>query len=110
MLNEYLTVSYVYRFIRHLIQKLLRKLLPGWHAREKAFRGWYIQLVKRFQYQDQASYQAYVQAFEVPEEVRGYREVRYPKMELAMSKAEAILKNHQPPEKRSEDSVHPVRN
>ena len=32
-------------------------------------------------------------AIEVPEEVRGYREVRYPKMETARKKVEELLGN-----------------
>ena len=71
--------------------KFLRKLLPVWHAREKAFRDWYVDLAQKFHYQDKASYEAYVQALEVPEEVRGFREVRYPKMEAAKEQAESLI-------------------
>src|SRR3989338_555 len=71
--------------------KFLRKLLPVWHAREKAFRDWYVDLVQKFHCQDKASYEAYVQDLEVPEEVRGFREVRYPKMEAAQEQAESLI-------------------
>ncbi len=77
--------------------KFLRKLLPGWHAREKTFRNWYIQLIKDFHFTGRASYEAYVQALETPEFVRGYREVRYPKMEEAKIKAEALIQGKEPP-------------
>lgn len=73
--------------------KFLRKLLPAWHAREKAFRKWYIDLVQNFNYRDKTSYETYVQALEVPEEVRGFREIRYPKMKAAKCKAESLIKN-----------------
>ncbi|MBI4394605.1 MAG: 2-oxoacid:acceptor oxidoreductase family protein [Candidatus Omnitrophica bacterium] len=82
--------------------KFLRVLLPAWHAREKAFRDWYIKLVKGFGYHDEASYQTYVRAFRVPEEVSGYREVRYPKMEVAKAKAEAVLNGGEPPQERTD--------
>ncbi len=88
--------------------KFLRKLLPGWHAREKAFRNWYIKIVKDFSFKDQASYDAYVQALETPEEVRGYREVRYPKMETAQMKAEALIRGEEPPGLKSTHLVHSV--
>ncbi len=74
---------------KHL--KFLRRLLPGWHTREKAFRAWYVDLVRGFRYEDEAGYRAYVDALATPEEVRGYREVRYPKMDAARRAAEAAL-------------------
>src|SRR3990167_9094789 len=49
--------------------KFLRKLLPGWHAREKAFRKWYMNLAGSFHYADKVSYDAYVHALQIPEEV-----------------------------------------
>ncbi len=89
--------------------KFLRKLLPGWHVREKAFRNWYIQLVKKFNFENQASYEAYVQALEIPEIVRGYREVRYPKMESAKIEAEALIQGKEPPAgPKSPNLVHSV--
>ena len=88
--------------------KFLRKLLPGWHAREKTFRNWYIDLVKQFHYSDRVSYDAYVRALEVPGAVSGYREVRYPKMEAATKSAEAFLRGDKPPEKKSKESVYLV--
>ncbi|MBI1977580.1 MAG: 2-oxoacid:acceptor oxidoreductase family protein [Candidatus Omnitrophica bacterium] len=71
--------------------KFLRSVLPYWHIREKKFREWYTELVRHFHYLDRVSYDAYVKALEVPEEVRGFREVRYPKMEAAVQEASAIL-------------------
>lgn len=77
--------------------RFLRKLMPGWHSREKQFRNWYMQLVRNFKYTDLHSYERYVQALEVPEAVRGYREIRYPKMESAKMKAEWLIQGKEPP-------------
>jgi indolepyruvate ferredoxin oxidoreductase len=74
--------------------KWLRRILPEWHLQEKKFRDWYIALVDRFDPHDLDEYHAYVQALSVPEDVRGYREVRYPKMEEAVDMAEQILMNY----------------
>ena len=85
--------------------KFLRRVLPGWHAKEKAFRGWYVDLIRKFNYHDHASYEAYVHALETPEEVRGFREIRYPKMEEAKKKADGFLKNG--PENQKSGSAWP---
>ncbi|HUI05787.1 MAG TPA: 2-oxoacid:acceptor oxidoreductase family protein [Verrucomicrobiae bacterium] len=75
--------------LKHL--RWLRRVMPQWHRRERAFRDWYIRLVVNFQYEDRASYDRYVKALRCVEEVRGYREVRYPKMDEARRKAEESL-------------------
>jgi indolepyruvate ferredoxin oxidoreductase len=75
--------------LKHL--RWLRRVMPQWHRRERAFRDWYIRLVAEFRYEDRASYERYVKALRCVEEVRGYREVRYPKMDEARRKAEALL-------------------
>lgn len=77
--------------------KFLRAILPGWHRRERAFRDWYVELLKKFSYQDAYAYDAYVRALSIPEEVRGYREVRYPKMEKAKQEAEQLIGVAHPP-------------
>jgi indolepyruvate ferredoxin oxidoreductase len=69
----------------------LRRLLPAWHAKERAFRDWYLELAGQFQWQTQEQYQAWVELLSLPEEVRGYRDVRYPGMTAARQKAEALL-------------------
>jgi len=71
--------------------KFLRKLLPGWHAKEKLFRDWYLELAGSFKYSNELEYERYVQALRVPEEVRGYRNIRYPKMQEAMAHAQEYL-------------------
>ena len=72
--------------------KFLRRWLSQWHAKEKAFRDWYIiEVVDTFAPEDVNAYETHVRALEVPEEVCGYREVRYPKMETAKQKVESLL-------------------
>ena len=74
--------------------RFLRRLLSQWHKLEKAFRDWYIaEVIDTFTSHDRESYEDHVNAIEVPEEVRGYREVRYPKMENARKKVEELLHN-----------------
>ena len=74
--------------------RFLRRLLSQWHKLEKVFRDWYIaEVIDTFASHDRESYEDHVSAIEVPEEVRGYREVRYPKMENARKKVEELLRN-----------------
>ena len=69
----------------HLMKrmKFLRRWLSQWHAKEKEFREWYIrEVIDTFAPTDE-NYAKYVEALECAETVRGYREIRYPKMEEA---------------------------
>jgi indolepyruvate ferredoxin oxidoreductase len=73
--------------------KFLRRLLPAWHARERAFRSWYFDLADQFVAPaDAASYATWLKILRLPEEATGYREVRYPRMELAQKRAEELLR------------------
>ncbi len=69
----------------------LRKLMPGWHKREKEFRDWYGQLVDECSWGNDAQYDKWLRILSTPNDVTGYREIRYPKMEAARARAEAIL-------------------
>jgi indolepyruvate ferredoxin oxidoreductase len=71
--------------------KFLRRLLPGWHAKERAFRDWFLSLCKGFDYSTVQEYQLWVEILKLPEEIKGYREIRYPKMEAARDKASKIM-------------------
>ena len=72
--------------------KFLRRLLSKWHAREKAFREWYItRVIDTFAPTDVEAYEKHLRALECVEEVRGYREIRYPKMEVAKQTVENLL-------------------
>lgn len=74
--------------------KFMRRLLPAWHARERAFRDWYFEIADQFQApRDPAAYATWLKILRLPEEATGYREVRYPKMELAQSRAAEMLKS-----------------
>ena len=78
----------------HLMKwmKFLRRWLPEWHAREKAFRDWYItRVINTFAPTDTETYEKHLRALECIEEVRGYREIRYPKMETAKQTVEDLL-------------------
>jgi indolepyruvate ferredoxin oxidoreductase len=72
--------------------KFLRNLLPGWHVKEKKFRLWYEDIVQGFTYfETPKDYEVYLTVLSLPDGVRGYREIRYPAMELAVKQAEALL-------------------
>ncbi len=72
--------------------KFLRRMLPAWHAKERAFRDWYFEIADRFAAPtDSASYATWLKILRLPEEATGYREVRYPRMELAQQRAEELL-------------------
>ncbi len=72
--------------------KFLRRWLPQWHAKEKAFREWYItRVIDTFTPINAETYEKHLQALECVEEVRGYREIRYPKMENAQQIVEGLL-------------------
>jgi indolepyruvate ferredoxin oxidoreductase len=62
--------------------KFLRKL-PGWHKREVEFREWYINLLSRVQLDTQTNYERAVRVLAAVQDVKGYREVRYPTMDAA---------------------------
>lgn len=82
--------NWMLNIIKHC--RFLRGVLPGWHRRENEFRDWYEGLVRNFNYfDDSADYKAYVEALKGPEQVNGYRDVRYSKMDWAKSRAEQIL-------------------
>ena len=81
--------DWMLKTMKHM--KFLRRLMPAWHKREKGFRAWYETLVDRFEYTSPEMYERWVAVLSLPEEVRGYRLVRYPKMEQAMEQAEKIL-------------------
>ena len=74
--------------------KFLRRWLPEWHAKEKAFRAWYItSVIDAFAPNGAEAYKRHLQAIECVEEVRGYREIRYPKMEIARQTVENLIGN-----------------
>ncbi len=80
----------------HLMRraKFLRRMLPQWHAKERAFRSWYFDLADQFVAPaDAASYATWLKILRLPEEATGYREVRYPRMTQAQKRAEEMLES-----------------
>lgn len=69
--------------------KFLRKLLPTWHAREKAFRDWYLRLVETYPGagQDDARW---LELLKLTEGVKGYRQIRYKAMTKAYARAKEL--------------------
>ncbi len=74
-------------------QRWLRRVLPDWHQEERSFREWYLALLPGFQgvAEDRHRYHQYVRILRLPEQVTGYREIRYPKMEAARQQATVWL-------------------
>ena len=72
--------------------RFLRPLL-FLHRDESAFRDWYETIVDTFEYHSPRDYERWVAILSTPREVRGYREVRYPKMDAARRQAEQWLKS-----------------
>ncbi|MGD9897229.1 MAG: DUF6537 domain-containing protein [Candidatus Methylacidiphilaceae bacterium] len=81
--------DWMLRLIRRA--KFLRRILVGWHHKEQAFRDWYCGLLERFAFSTPADYQRWLTILRLPEAVRGYREIRYAKMEDARRQAEKLL-------------------
>ncbi|MFA5191588.1 MAG: DUF6537 domain-containing protein [Verrucomicrobiia bacterium] len=77
------------RAMRHL--KVMRRVLPRWHRHEKDFRDWYCDLCAKFFYHDPETYKTWLELLRLPSQVTGYRDVRYPKMEQARSRAAELL-------------------
>ena len=77
--------------------KFLRRLFSSWwHCEEREFARWYSDLLLRFDYGDAAEYQTWVKVLELPGEVRGYRQVRTPKMAAARRRAAELLQRRPP--------------
>jgi len=85
------TTDWMLKIVRRM--KWWRRL-PGWHAREVAFRDWYIRLLDRIDLQN--DYDRAVRILRSADEVCGYREVRYPKMDRVRAAVEAELAQSRP--------------
>ena len=71
--------------------------IPGWHRREAEFRDWYTGLLDRIDLSSPSGYEQALTVLRCPEQVNGYREVRYPKMDLARKETETTLSAKLPP-------------
>jgi indolepyruvate ferredoxin oxidoreductase len=74
--------------VRHM--KWWRKI-PGWHRHEVGFRDWYAGLLDRVSLNTDDGYAQALRVLKCPEDVTGYREVRYPKQDKAREQVEAEL-------------------
>ena len=66
--------------------KFLRRILPGWHRRERGLRDWYLGLVQQYPGagKDDARW---VELLSLIQDVKGYREVRWKGMDKAYARA-----------------------
>jgi len=81
--------------------------LPGWHRREAAFRDWYVGLLERVNLTNDTGYAQALDVLKCPEEVTGYREIRYPKQDRVRERIESQLGNRQSPQTEvAEDVLH----
>ncbi|MFQ6049293.1 MAG: DUF6537 domain-containing protein, partial [Phycisphaerae bacterium] len=71
--------------------RFLRYVLPFYHRSDRKFLQWYRQVVDGFSYRDASQYRRYLEVLNCPEQVRGYREYRRPKMAAARQRAEHLL-------------------
>ncbi len=84
------TRNWMLHMMKHM--KFLRRWFSQWHAKERDFREWYIkEVIDTFSPSDDTNYAKYVEAIECVEQVRGYRQFRYPKMEEAKQTVEKLL-------------------
>jgi indolepyruvate ferredoxin oxidoreductase len=65
--------------------------IPGWHKREVAFRDWYVGLLDRVKLEADETYAQALEVLKCPEQVSGYREIRYPKQEKTQAYVESLL-------------------
>jgi indolepyruvate ferredoxin oxidoreductase len=73
--------------------RVLRRLLPAWHARERAFRDWYEGEVIGAVADGRLTGEAAHEALRLPETVNGYREIRYPKEDAAYARFAELLES-----------------
>jgi len=69
----------------------LRRWLPGWHAQERRFRDLYMTMAQSFDPSDEKSYEFWLHRLRMPEQVKGYRDVRRPKLEEVLKIYESDL-------------------
>ena len=79
------TRNWMLHLMKHM--KFLRRILSKWHRKEKDFRDWYIrEVIDTFSLSNDESYARHLKAIECVDSVKGYREIRYPKMDEARQK------------------------
>jgi indolepyruvate ferredoxin oxidoreductase len=78
------TRDWMLRLVRRA--RFLRRMLPGWHVRERAFRDWYSSHVLPAVLTGRLRGAAADEALRLPERVTGFRDVRYPKEDAAYAR------------------------
>ncbi|HEY7513310.1 MAG TPA: DUF6537 domain-containing protein, partial [Vicinamibacteria bacterium] len=71
--------------------RFLRRLMPAWHRRERAFRDWYTGEVIDAVCSGRLAGAAAEEALRLPETVTGFRAVRYPKEEAAYARFREVM-------------------
>lgn len=84
------TRNWMLKLMKHM--KFLRRILSNWHMKEKEFRDWYIrEVIDTFSPSNDESYERHLKAIESVDSVRGYREIRYPKMDEVKQTVKNLL-------------------
>jgi indolepyruvate ferredoxin oxidoreductase len=71
--------------------RFLRRILPAWHRRERAFRDWYEAEVLGAVCDGRIAGPAAEEALRLPESVTGFRDIRYPKEDAAYARLSELL-------------------
>ncbi len=74
--------------VKHM--KWWRKM-PGWHKREVAFQEWYVGLLGRVNLATDKGYEQAITVLRCAEDVKGYREIRYPTQDKVRELIESML-------------------
>ena len=85
------TKDWMLRLIRRA--RFLRRVLPAWHTRERAFRDWYERDVVSAVVSGRLTGAAADEALRLPEKVTGFRQVRYPKEDTAYARFAALIES-----------------
>ena len=83
------TKDWMLRLIRRA--RFLRRVMPAWHVRERAFRDWYETEVLRAVCSGRLTGGAADEAMRLPERVTGFRQIRYPKEDTARARLAELL-------------------
>ena len=84
------TRNWMLHLMKHM--KFLRRILSNWHIKEREFRDWYItEVIDTFSPTNDESYTNHLKAIESVDSVRGYRNIRYPKMHEVKQTVKELL-------------------
>ena len=85
------TRDWMLRIIR--MGRPLRRLVPGWHRRERRFRDWYTETVLPLVTSGSLSGDEALEVVRLPETVTGFRDIRYPKEDRAVERLAEIRRS-----------------